>query len=213
MYPYGLCLSERTVRMIHWEISDKDSIDSPTHGYWNYKEKNNIPNHKWDLYNTSIVSQLSQNKYRLNQQTCCDNFVRYNPWLTNFEFLSECLNTCWWIRSHWEQTDHRCPVCALTPHYLQVQDHSLGILLSQRVGDVLACLCERTIGAPASDQEQAAEHIKGIVVTIRNNLLFRLLLIKPVLPLLLVTGNLGEQKCRFSICSTDKNTGISFSKL
>ena len=85
---------------------------------------------------------------------------------------------------------------------LQVQGHSLGVLLSQRVFDVTTCLCERMIGAPESHHEQAAEHIKGTVVAIRNNLLFRLLLIKPVRPLLLVTGNLGEQKCRISICNT-----------
>ncbi len=60
--------------------------------------------------------------------------------LTKFVFLGHGLDAGGGVGAHGQESDHRGARVRLLPHLLHVQDDALGVLLSQRVGDVLASL-------------------------------------------------------------------------
>lgn len=54
-------------------------------------------------------------------------------------------------------------------------------------------LCDGPVWAPGAYEQQAVETVQGLVIGIRDHLLLRGLLIKPCLPLLLITTDLDTQ--------------------
>ena len=122
--------------------------------------------------------------------------------LTEFVFLGECLDVVGRIGAHGEQTDHRRAGVTLVPHFLNVQNHALRVLVAQRVGNVFACHGHGAIRTPGAHQEQTPEHVQRVVIAVRDDFLLRGLFIKPLLPLTLVTRNLYESITKSYINNT-----------
>ena len=71
-----------------------------------------------------------------------------------------------------------------------VSARTFSILFSKSVSNIFGSLKHCSVRAPGSYKKKSSEHIKRIVVTIRNYLLFGRFLVKPLLPLLLVSAHL-----------------------
>ena len=66
------------------------------------------------------------------------------------ELLGECLYVTVGVCSHREEADKGCGLVTLLPHLLEVQDHTLSILLSCCFCNVLPGLSEGAVWAQAS---------------------------------------------------------------